>query len=80
VSTSQTYVAVALVVLLVVALLVFAVGRSKPRKPLTPLAGLALACVLAGIVLGAERLIGYGLLAIGVVLAVWDMLRKAAGR
>jgi hypothetical protein len=37
------------------------------------LAGLAWAFVLAGIIFGEDRLIGYGLMGVGVVLAVIDV-------
>ncbi len=74
---SQVWVAVAIVVLAVVAVLVFAVGRGQRRNRLTPLAGLAFACVVAGIVLGDDRLIGYGLIGAGVALAIADAIMRS---
>ena len=74
---SQVWVAVAIVVLALVAVLVFAVGRGQRRNRLTPLAGLAFACVVAGIVLGDDRLIGYGLIGAGVALAIADAIVRS---
>ena len=74
-NTYQIFIAIAIVVLLVTAGLVYFTGWRKEKR-LTPLAGLAFAFVLAGIVFGQERWLGYGLLGMGVILAVADMVRK----
>lgn len=74
-SASQIYIAIAIVVLAVIAGLVYFSSRRKEKR-LTPLAGLAFAFVLAGILFGQEHWLGYGLLGIGVILAVVDMFRK----
>ncbi len=50
--------------------------RKKIRKPLSPLAGLAFAFIIAGLIFDENRLIGYGLMGVGVVLAVIDMVKK----
>jgi drug/metabolite transporter (DMT)-like permease len=72
---SQTYIAVAIMVLVVIAGFLY-FTRGKTGKRLTPLAGLAFAFVLAGIILGQESLLGYGLIGIGVILAVMDIIIK----
>ena len=46
----------------------------KQSKPLTPLMGLGIGCVVAGIVFGEERWLGYGLMGLGVTLAVIDTI------
>jgi len=74
---SQIYIAISIIVLAVIALLVFFMNKNKKDKKLSPLAGLAFAFVLAGIVFGDDRIIGYGLMGIGVVLAVIDMILKS---
>ena len=74
---SLAYIIVAVVALVVVALLVILTNRHKQQKRLTPLAGLAFAFIMAGIVFGDSRLVGYGLMGIGVLLAVIDMVQKA---
>ncbi len=79
-NTSQVYIALSIAILAVVALLVFFVRRNGRENRLTPLAGLAFGFVLAGIFFGEDRLIGYGLLGVGVVLAVVDMVRRSKNR
>ena len=76
---SQVWILATLVVLAIVALLVILAGRAGTQKRLTPLAGLAFGCIVAGIVFGDERWLGYGLFAVGVTLAVIDAERKARG-
>lgn len=76
---SQTYILIALVALAVIVGLVFFV-KHKGGKKLTPLAGLAFALVVAGIVFGDERLIGYSLMGVGVALAVIDMFMQQRGK
>jgi drug/metabolite transporter (DMT)-like permease len=73
---SQIYIVVAIVVFVVIVTLIFVVGKKGSEKRLTPLTGLAFAFVLAGILFGDNRLIGYGLMGVGVLLAVVDILRK----
>ena len=73
---SQLYLAVSIVILAIIGVLEIAVNKNKTDRRLTPLFGLAAACILAGILFGEERFLGYGLLAVGVVLAVVDMIRK----
>jgi hypothetical protein len=76
-NTSQIFIAVSIAVLAAIAVLVFFVGRGRRENRLTPLASLAFAFVLAGILFGDDRLIGYSLLGIGVILAVVDMFRRS---
>ena len=72
-NTQTVYILVAIAALAVVALLLFVVKGRRQGNNLTPLAGLAFACILAGILFNADRLISYGLMGIGVGLAVIDM-------
>ena len=75
-NTSQIYIAVSIVVLAAIALLVIFLGKSRKENRLTPLAGLALGFILAGIIFGDNRTIGYSLLGIGVILSVIDIVKK----
>jgi membrane-bound ClpP family serine protease len=70
------YVAIAIVALLAIGGLVF-VMKGRKRKPITPLAGIAFAFVLAGIIFGDNRLIGYSLMGIGILLAFADIFVKS---
>lgn len=75
-NSSQIYIAISIVVLAIIALLVFFVYKNKKDKKLTPLAGLAFGFILAGIIFGNDRLIGYSLIGIGVILAIIDIIKK----
>ncbi len=70
-NTSQIYIIIAIAAFIFVVIL-FLAARRKGKK-LTPLVGLAWAIVLAGIIFSEDRLIGYGLMGVGVALAVMDM-------
>ena len=76
-NTSQIWIAISIVVLAVVAIFVFYVRKGRKENRLTPLAGLAFGFVLAGILFGDDRLIGYGLMGVGVILAVIDMFKRS---
>jgi hypothetical protein len=71
-NASQMYIVVAIVALAVIALLAFFMRRGEKARGLTPLAGLAFACVVAGIAFGENRVLGYGLMGAGVILSVID--------
>ena len=79
-STSPIFIAISVVVLIVVVVLVFFVKKGKKESKLTPLAGLAFVCILAGILFGGEQLVGYALLGVGVILAIIDMIGRFRSR
>jgi hypothetical protein len=76
-NTSVAYISVFIAVLAIVAILVFFVSKDKRENRLTPLAGLAFGFVLAGIFFGDDRLIGYGLMGVGVALAIVDIVKRS---
>jgi len=76
VDVSQVYILISIAVLLIIAILLFVVKKNKKEKKLTPLASLAFSFVLAGIIFGDDRLIGYSLLGIGVAIAIVDVILK----
>lgn len=78
--TSQIYIASAIVILAIIALLVFFIRKDGRKKRFTPLAGLAFGFILAGIFFRDNRIIGYCLMGIGVILAVVDIYRKERNR
>ena len=73
------YIGIVIGALLILAMLAYATAKSGRPNRITPLAGLAFAFVLAGILFGQERLFGYGLIAAGVILALIDIVRKSRG-
>lgn len=74
--TSQIWIIIAIVVLAIPALLSFLVSKRNKEIRLTPLAGLAFGFILAGILFGNDRLTGYSLLGVGVILAIVDIFNK----
>ena len=76
-STSVAYIAVSIAALAIIAILVFFASKGKRENRLTPLAGLAFGFVLAGIIFGDDRLIGYSLMGAGVVLAIVDIFNRS---
>lgn len=75
-NASQIYIAISIVVLALIAILVFFVGKNKKEKKLSKLAGLSFAFIIAGIVFGEDRLLGYSLMGFGVILAIIDIIKK----
>ena len=70
------YILIAVLALLIIFIMVFFVKKNKKQKPLTTLAGLAFGFILAGIIFGDNRLVGYSLIGIGVLFAIIDMVKK----
>jgi uncharacterized membrane protein len=77
---SLPYIIISIVGLVVVVFLVFFTRRKERANRLSTLAGLAFAFIIAGIMFGENRFLGYSLLAVGVVLAVADIFVKSKPR
>ena len=77
VNLTPMYIAISIIALLIIAALVFFVKKNKKQKRLSTLTGLSFVFVIAGIVFGDDRLIGYGLIAVGIILAVVDIIMKS---
>ena len=75
-SAGAAYVAIVIGVLAVLAVLLLVMGRGAGTRRLTPLAGVALACVVCGIVFGEQRVVGYAFFGIGILLAIVDAVRR----
>jgi len=73
---AQIYVVVAILVLIVIAGVVFLMKKDKKKERLSPLAGLAFGFIISGIVFTDNRWFSYGLLGVGVVLAIVDIFLK----
>ncbi len=74
-----TWVLISIAALLAVAGLVFFLGKNRQANRLTPLAGLAFAFIIVGLVFGdpQQNWIGYILMGVGVALALADMWRRS---
>jgi len=75
-NVTQIYITISIVVLLVIALLFIIIGKNQKRYKPTPLAGIAFGFILAGIIFGESRLVGYSLLGVGVILSVIDAFKR----
>ncbi|MDD5110437.1 MAG: hypothetical protein PHI63_04445 [Patescibacteria group bacterium] len=74
--TQQLYIIITIGAFAVIATLMLMTKKIKPESKLSPLAGLAFALVIAGIVFGENRLVGYSFMGAGVLLAVIDIIKK----
>jgi len=74
--TPQTYIIIAIAVLIVIGAIIFFKRKDKKKEPIGRLAGFAFGFILAGIIFGNGDWFGYSLIGIGVVLAVVDIVVK----
>lgn len=74
-STHQLYILLSLKIFV----LFFVISRNMTckEKNLSTLAGLVCALPLTGLFFGENRLIGYGLIGIGKILALFDVINKS---
>jgi len=73
---SQIYIIIAVVVLLVIVAVVFFKRKNKKKERLSPLAGVALGFILAGIFFSGNKWISYSLMGIGIIIAIVDIVLK----
>jgi len=74
--TSQIYIAISIILLAIVAIIASFKSRNYNQRRLTPLAGIAFGFVLSGVIFGDNRFVGYGLMGVGIVLSVIDLVIK----
>jgi len=75
-ATSGVFFVGSIVILAAIAAIWFFIARKKKQEKLSPLAGLAFAFIIAGMVFGDDRLIGYSLFGIGIIIAIIDTVLK----
>ena len=73
---SEIYILISIIILAIIAIIVI-LRRKKERKPLSKLAVFAFLFIIAGIVFGDNRLIGYSLMGAGVILAIIDIIKQS---
>jgi len=76
----QVYIFISVLVLAIIAILSYFTSREKPKKGLSRLAALSFAFIIAGIIFGENRLVGYSLLGMGILLAMVDIYYKRTSR
>ena len=79
-NASLVYILIAILILVLLVVQFAIIARRPVSRTLTPLAGLAFGFILAGIFFGQNRLLGYGLMGIGILLAIIDIIRKFQNR
>jgi hypothetical protein len=72
---ASIYIAMAIIGLLVLPALYFAIHK-KYETRLSRIAALAFAFIIAGLFLSRKELVGYSLLGVGLVLAIVDIVQK----
>lgn len=76
-NASQIFIAIVVISLALIFGIFLIKGKGVPKgDKLTPLASLAFAFVLAGIIFGQNRTVGYSLIGIGLILAFIDMFKS----
>jgi hypothetical protein len=75
-NTQSIYILIAIVVLGIIFGLRIFINRTKPGVRISPLTGISFAFLIAGIIFGEDRLIGYILIGIGLVIAFIDIIKK----
>ncbi len=73
--TTSLVVYLAMIVVAAVALLLLIVKTSGKHRRLKPLSGLGFVMIVAGIALAGDPLLGYGLMAIGIIITVVSILK-----
>lgn len=73
---SSAFILTAIIILALVGIFIFLVKPPDEHRRLSLTASLALFCIVAGIVFGETKWLGYGLLGLGMLLAVTDIVIK----
>lgn len=73
---SKIFIPLVIGALVIISVLMFVFRHHRAEQRLSPLAGLAFGFILAGLFTGDDRLIGYSLFSIGILLAFIDIIRK----
>jgi hypothetical protein len=73
---SLPWIAVSLIILAVIGILLIIAKKENKQQPASRLTLLAMGFIVLGIVFGSDRLIGYSFLGIGVIIAVFDLVKN----
>lgn len=76
-NASHIYMMIVLAALGIIVLVLFWIRGQAQDTRLSPLAGLAFGLVLAGLFFAEHRLVGYGLMGAGLLLAVVDIINRS---
>ena len=76
----KIYILITLIVLFIVAIAVFTTQKGKKTKKISSLVGIAFASILASLLFGQNRILGYSLLGLGILLAVIDIIQRSRAK
>lgn len=74
-NSSQIYILITLILLAMIAIVAI-LRIKKGQNPISKLATFAFIFIMAGLIFGENQLIGYGLIGIGMILAIVDIIKK----
>ncbi len=74
-NTSQLYILMSIIVLAIIMVILVATKKTM-QKPLSKLVIFAFIFIIAGIIFGENRILGYSLMGLGMVLAIIDIVKK----
>lgn len=74
--SSTVFIVISILALALIVIILFTIQQQTKRNKLTPLASLAFAFVLAGIIFSDEKIVGYGLIGAGVILSIIDIIKN----
>lgn len=80
---SQIYVAIAVTVLVIIAIIAYYAGKNKKKrelKTLTPLASIAFGFIISGIIFTDNTTFSYSFLGVGIIIAFIDIIIKLKKR
>jgi len=78
--SSQTYVLIVVMALAVVGVLLILSNKMQKNRRISPLASVAFSLIVAGIVFGENRILGYSLMGLGVGFSLLDMFMNKKKR
>lgn len=73
---NMQYILMGAVALAIIMILIFWVRGKGPEKKMSRLAYLSFIFIFAGLIFNDDKFIGYGLMTIGGILAIIDIVRK----
>jgi len=73
--TTSLVIYLAMILVAAVALLILIVKTSGKHRRVKPLSGLGFVMIVAGIVLAGDPILGYGLMAIGILITIVSILK-----
>lgn len=77
---TTTYIIIAVLALIALLGAIFLLGNRRMSQRLTPLASIAMVLVISGVAFGDNRAVGYGLMGVGILVAVADIVIKRRTR